>query len=164
MGSLATITSAVSVISTALVRQIGLKVKMIHRTETRVTSRILALSQSLPLSPLLNLLQSLLLSHNQSLRQSRLLILTCGGPGPAYKKFVTLLIIPAQATPELSTKSIASSTSSRRSSSSSTPLPWTITCSETHSKAFKLTSERAPNKFICLILVHYEKKQQVEKK
>merc|ERR1712079_150377 len=141
------ITSAVSVTSTALVRQIAHKVKMIHRTETRVTSRILALSQSLPLSPLLNLLPSLLLSPNQillqSLRQSRLLILTCGGPGPAYKKFVTLLIIPAQATPELSTKSIASSTSSRRSSSSSTPLPWTITCSETHSKAFKLTSERA---------------------
>merc|ERR1712156_1354769 len=164
MGSLATITSAVSVISTALVRQIALKVKMIHRTETRVTSRILALSQSLPLSPLLNLLLSPNQILLQNLRQSRLLILTCGGPGPAYKKFVTLLIIPAQATPELSTKSIASSTSSRRSSSSSTPLPWTITCSETHSKAFKLTSERAPNKFICLILVHYEKKQQVEKK
>merc|ERR1711877_42719 len=125
----------------------------------RVTSRILSLSQSLPLSPLLNLLPSLLLSPNQILLQSRLLILTCGGPGPAYKKFVTLLIIPAQATPELSTKSIASSTSSRRSLSSSTPSPWTITCSETHPKAFKLTSERAPNKKHYLLNISSLRKQ-----
>lgn len=120
------IINAVFATSTVLVRQIVLKAPMIHQTGMKTKIRILTLI----LSPLLSLPPSLSQILNPSLRQSLLLTQTFGEPGPAYRKFVTIHTTPTQATPELFTRSIASSISSKRSLSSSTQSPLTITSSE----------------------------------